>query len=286
MKRSHHIALLVIIVLPLFFSCRAISSFLHDDEIVAKAGKGVLYRYDLDQVIPKGLSKEDSTRFALQYITAWASDMVFLSIAEEQLPKGEQDVSRELEDYRRSILKYRYEQLYVNQRLDTAVTEELVQKYYEGHRDKFILTNPIVKARYLCIHPDSPVLESIKKKMSSEDPEEVALADSLAYSSALKFMRWDDRWIDVNVLAREFSSDWHTISSAAKGKWISLTDETGLLNVAYICQIMSAGQTAPVEYCEEKIKDIIISSRKQALITGLEQDLLKEARDNGTFVIY
>ena len=70
MKQSHHIALLVIIVLPLFFSCRAISSFLHDDEIVAKAGKGVLYRYDLDQVIPKGLSKEDSTRYALQYITA------------------------------------------------------------------------------------------------------------------------------------------------------------------------------------------------------------------------
>ena len=35
-----------------------------------------------------------------------------------------------------------------------------------------------------------------------------------------------------------------------------------------------------------KIKDIIISSRKQALISGLERDLLKEARENGTFVIY
>src|SRR5574344_467909 len=112
MKRRVHIALLVIIVLPSLFSFMAISSFLHDDDVVAKAGKGVLYRHDLDQIIPKGLSREDSTRFALQYINTWASDMVFLSIAEEQLPKVEQDVSRELEDYRRSLLKYRYEQLY------------------------------------------------------------------------------------------------------------------------------------------------------------------------------
>lgn len=286
MKRRVHIALLVIIVLPSLFSCRAISSFLHNDDVVAKAGNGVLYRHDLDQIIPKGLSKEDSTRFALQFINTWASDMVFLSIAEEQLPKAEQDVSRELEDYRRSLLKYRYEQLYVNQRLDTAVTADLVQEYYDAHKDKFILTNPIVRARYLCIHPDSPVLEPIKKKMSSEDPEEVAMADSLAYSSAMKFTSWDDRWIDVNVLAREFSSDWTTVSSAAKGRWVSITDEAGLLHVAYICETKASGQLAPVEYCTEKIKDIIISSRKQALISGLERDLLNEARENGTFVIY
>ena len=41
-----------------------------------------------------------------------------------------------------------------------------------------------------------------------------------------------------------------------------------------------------LEFCEEKIKDIIISARKQNLIMNLEQDLLNDARENGQYIIY
>ena len=68
-----------------------------------------LYRSDLDAVIPKGISQEDSTYLAKQYINTWASEMVYLGIAEQQLSKTEKDVTKELEDYRKSLLKYRYE---------------------------------------------------------------------------------------------------------------------------------------------------------------------------------
>ena len=54
--------------------------------------------------------------------------MLFMDMAETELSKGEKDVSREIESYRRSLLKYRYEQKYVNQRLDTAVTEADIEK--------------------------------------------------------------------------------------------------------------------------------------------------------------
>ena len=69
-------------------SCRAISRFLHDDEIVAEVDDVVLYKSDLEKMLPSGLSKEDSLRLAAKYINSWASDQVFLSIAEEQLSKG------------------------------------------------------------------------------------------------------------------------------------------------------------------------------------------------------
>ena len=121
---------LIGIVLSALPSCRAISSLLHDDEVVAQVGDMKLYRAELDALIPKGLSAEDSTGLARQYINTWASDLVYLGIAEKQLSKAEKDVSRELEDYRKSLLKYRYEQLYVNERLDTAVTDEMVDEYY------------------------------------------------------------------------------------------------------------------------------------------------------------
>lgn len=274
------------IVLPLISSCRAISSFLHDDDAVAVAGSETLYRRDLESVIPKGLSSEDSTRLALQYINTWASDRVFLSIAEKQLPKAEKDVTKELEEYRKSLLKYRYEQLYVNQRLDTAVTDDLIEEYYQSHQDKFVLERPVVKARYLRILSDSPIIEPMRKKMSSDKVDDLVEADSLAYSSAMKYTDWQNRWIDAGTLAREFGTDWKTMLSNRKGNWINQTDTTGITHMAYVAEMVSAGQVAPLEYTAGKIKDIILSSRKQALINGLERDLLNDARENGTFVIY
>ena len=166
MKRAFFITLIGI-VLSALPSCRAISSLLHDDEVVAEAEGVKLYKAELDALIPKGISPQDSSALAIQYINAWASDLVYLKIAEEQLSKAEKDVSRELEDYRKSLLKYRYEQLYVNERLDTTVTDEMVDEYYEAHPDKFVLQRPILRARFLNIASDSPALKQLRKMMKS-----------------------------------------------------------------------------------------------------------------------
>ena len=286
MRRIVHIITILGIVLPALMSCKTISSFLSDEETVAEAGGARLYRSELNNLIPKGIYRDDSVRLARQYINAWALDQVFLTIAQEQLSKAEKDVTKELEEYRKSLLKYRYEQLYVNERLDTAVSEENVEAYYAANANKFELPRPIVKARYLRMSADSPVLPKIRKKMPSDQVQDLVDADSLAYSSALKFTTWGNRWIDVATLALEFGTDYVTLMASVKGGWVEMTDSTGIASLAYISEIVREGETAPLEYCTPQIKDMIISARKQSLITGLEQDLLKDAREKGQFVIY
>ncbi len=285
MRRIVHRIAVISIVLSALVSCRAISSFLSDDEVVAGVGSEKLYRSELNALIPKGISPEDSTRLARQYINTWALDQVFLNVAEEQLSKAEQDVSKELEDYRKSLLKFKYEQLYVNERLDTAVSEEMVEEYYEKNKEKFKLPRPVVKTRYLRIAEDSPSLKKIKDKMSSDDAQDIIDADSLAYSSALKFSTWGNEWIDIMTLAREFSMDHGSLTMSIEDNWVENVDTAGVLSLAYISEIIREGRTAPIEYCTPSIKDMIISARKQELITSLEQDLLKDARQTGKFVI-
>ena len=286
MKRLLNIIAAIIIVLPSLSSCRTISSFLKGGEVVAEVGSEKLYRSDLNALIPKGISKEDSVYLAKQYINTWATELVYLGIAEEQLSKSEKDVSKELEDYRRSLLKYRYEQLYVNERLDTAVSDDLVEEYYNAHQEKFVLSRPLVKARFLSISDDSPAKDQIRKRMSSTEVEDLIEADSLAYSSAYKFTTWSDKWVDAAVLAREFPMDYETMLGQVRNKWVENVDTLGVARMAYIQEIMKKGEVAPIEYSTPAIKDIIISSRKQALISTLEQDLLNDARENGQFVIH
>ena len=192
----------------------------------------------------------------------------------------------ELEDYRKSLLKYRYEQLYVNERLDTSVTNEQVEEYYQSHLDKFTLERPIVKARFLNIAADSPSLKPIRKKMSSMEANDLVEADSLAFSSAITFTTWSDSWIDAAVLAREYQMDYSEVLSKMTKGWIEAVDTTGHMKLTFVSEMMVKGMVAPMEFCEEKIKDIIISARKQSLIMNLEQDLLKDARENGQYIIY
>ena len=286
MRRITNIVVILSVVLPRFASCRAISRFLNNDDIVAEVDGVMLYKSELDAVVPNGLSAEDSTRLADQYINMWATDQVFQKIAEQQLSKSEKDVTAELEDYRKSLLKYRYEQLYINERLDTAVSDDLVDEYYNEHAEKFILQRPVMKARFLSIYGDSPRLETIKKRMSSSEVDDLVEADSLAYSSALKFATWNDEWIDISELSMEFGVDYQTLLGQIRGNWIERKDTTGLVKVAYISEMKRTGEMAPIEYCAPVIKDMIVSARKQSLVTGLERDLLDDARENGKFKIY
>lgn len=286
MKGTVRCILVLGIALLTFSSCRAISSLLHDDEVVAEVGRHYLYRSEVASLIPDGTSEEDSLRLALQYVNSWAADLIFLDVAEVQLTKDEMDVSEELEEYRRSLLKYRYEQRYINERLDTLVADSQIDDYYMEHLENFVLEVPVVKARFLRISADSPNLGVIRKKMSSSLIEDLEAADSLSYFSAVKYTDYNGGWTDMVSLSREFGTDYAELLSSMRNGFIEKEDEYGKMNVAYIADFIPAGETAPLEYCRPRIRNIIISVRKQKLISDLEQDLLTDARDKGKYKVF
>ena len=267
-------------------SCKAVQSFIHDGEVVAKLGDHKLYLSELEKVIPNGISPEDSLNLANLYINSWATGKAFQDIAEQKLSKEEKDVSKELEDYRQSLLRYRFEQRFISERLDTTVSPKEVDEYFEAHKDNFKLERPIVKARFMKISEDSPNLRTIKKLMSSDDVSDVIAADSLAFNSAQRYADLSDTWIDAATLAGDFGVDYVEMLSKKNGQFIEIKDGDGFLLVAFIADMVKAGEVPPVEFCEERIKDIIISGRKHKLLTTLEQDLIEDAKAKEKFEIY
>ena len=70
------------------------------------------------------------------------------------------------------------------------------------------------------------------------------------------------------------------------GRFIELKGDDGNLRVAYVVDIVRKGSPAPLDYCAERIEDIILSARKHELAGSLERDLLKDALGKGKLVIY
>jgi hypothetical protein len=288
-KTNIHIYLLVLLAAV---SCKTVNHLqetateLFRGEVVAKVGDHRLHRAELESYIPAGVSAEDSTSLARQFIQSWAEDLLLMDMAETQLSAQEKDVKAELEEYRKNLIKYRYEQLYIQQRLDTLVTEDEVAIFYRDNPDRFRLERPILKSRYMVIPADARSLKLIKAKMSSDDEIEVVEADSLAASVALKYADLSETWMDALALAREAVIDYRTLVGGIKNPFVEVTDEAGNLHVVYVVDMVPEGKTAPLDYCEERIRDLILSSRKHALEEGLAQDLLENARKNNKFVIY
>lgn len=277
----------ILVLLLAVCSCEFINGIIHDDEVVARVGGRKLYRSQVEALVPPGATPEDSTNIALQYIHKWSMDLLYSDIAAQQLTKAEQDVSGELEDYRNSLLKFRYEQRYINERLDTAVTQEQIQTYYDSHRELFMLDVPIVKARFLDIMQESPNLEVLREKMAGRKEGDLAEADSIAYLSALRYEDKSDVWMDMPSFARYFGTDYGTLlANLDKDGYIDIRDERGDAKIAYVCELVRPGRLAPEEYCIPRIRDIIISNRKRELLLALEQDLLSDALEKKTLIIY
>ena len=259
---------------------------LFGDEVVARVGEHKLQKSELEAYIPAGVSSEDSLALARQYINAWAEELLFLDIAESRLSKEEKDVSKELEEYRRTLLKYRYEERYINERLDTLISDEEIRNYYKEHTDKFLVDRPLLKTRYMVIPADSRNLKTIKELMSSDDAMDALAADSLAFTVALRYVDSSDNWMDAILLARELGTDEVSMMKALKNRFIEFKGDDGNLRVAYVVDIVQKGSPAPLEYCAERIGDIILSARKHELVSGLERDLLNDARNKQKLVIY
>lgn len=262
------------------------ASELLEGDLVARVGNHRLHRKELESYIPAGVSPEDSAALATSYINAWAQNLLLLDMAEEQLSDDEKDVSQELEQYRRTLLKYRYEQLYINQRLDTLVTDGEMERFYKDHPDKFKLDRPVAKARYMVIPADSRNLKTLRKKISSEDDSEVLEADSIAFTAAIKYVDSSDTWMDVLTIAQDLGTDYRTLMGSVKNAFAEVKDDGGNLKIAYFVELVPAGSPAPLEFCQDRVRDIILSNRKHELETRLEQDLLKDAFRNRKFVIY
>lgn len=254
---------------------------------MAKVGKEKLYSTEIEDFIPKGISPEDSTKLAGLYIDRWAIDRLYENMAEREMDKSELDVSRELEDYRRSLLKYRYEQLYVNQRLDTAITDSQIDEYYDSHKDQLRLSLPIVRARFVTVLKDSKNYSRVKSEIAVDDEAGgMASSDSLLFMSTIRNTDFGGGWVDASVLAGEFGTDYVTMLSSVKGGYVEMTDAEGNHNLAYIFETVAAGQTGPEEYYVGRIKDIILNARKQKLLATLESGLLEQAKADGSYTVY
>jgi hypothetical protein len=275
----------IIIAALLISSCSFYESVVKGDK-VAQIGRAALYKTDIEKVVPKGISAADSANLAKQYIDSWAIKQLMLQKAEEQLPKVEKDVAQLLEDYRTQLLVFRYENKYIEERLDTLVSDKEMEEYYSTHTYSFIGKNGVFKGRLVKMQNSSPNLQVMRKLAKERDIEKLEALEQLAFNSAYKYSDYNNGWVDLNIVAKDVGVPLEQLQQVLKKEKLAAEiKDTVYTNVLQILEYIPAGETTPLEYNSAKIKEIIISRRKQELLSNLQRDILQDALGNNKLKI-
>ena len=117
---------------------------------------------------------------------------LLLQKAELNLTEEQKDVHNQIEEYRSSLLIFKYEQSLILQKLDTVITQTEIEEYYNENPSNFILDINLIKALYIKLPRKAPNVEALRQLYSSEKEDDIQQLESYCYQYATKYDFFDD----------------------------------------------------------------------------------------------
>lgn len=254
--------------------------------VVAKVYDIYLYVSDLEGIVPSQISKDDSIIIVRNYINNWVKKQLMLRKAEINLTDENKNIQKEIDDYRSSLLIFRYKQELIRQKIDTNVTENEITNYYNQFSGNFILNQNILKATLIKISNQITDLQKLKQWIRSEDADAKMQLEEYCYQYATKYHSFNDEWINFNDLLKEVPLDPANEDQIIKYQQYIETNDSLYYYLVKINDFALKSTVQPIDYAELKIKSIILNKRKFTFLEEIENNIYNDALDRNEFVIY
>lgn len=248
-----------------------------DGTELARVYSNYLYLEDVIEQMPEKLHGKDSSMFVHNYAEAWVKQQAVLIHAEKNLSDEQKDVEYELESYRNALITYAFEKELVNQRLDTSVSNEEIENYYNKNPQNFELKDNIIKVIYIKVKKNAPKINKLKEWYKSEKPADAKPLEDYCHQFAENYFLEKDAWLLFDDLLKEIPIETYDKEQYLKNnRFIELTDSAYLYFVN-IKGFKIKDSISPLSFERANIRNIILNKRKLSLIEGMKNDVYKEA---------
>lgn len=278
--------IVVICFAALLWSCDIFKKT--DDRIpIARVNDAYLYSEDIENLISEDISEEDSTLVVRNFINRWATQQLLVDGAMLNLNETKQNAFNKLvEQYKNDLFTKAYIEALVKQSIDTSISKEEAQAYYDSNKEVFKLNEELIKFRYLYVDEniiDFKTIEEKFKRFNAEDKKEL---DSISIQFKSYSLN-DSIWIKVSQVVDKIPviNPENKNQLLKKSNFVQLKDSLGVY-LMQINDVLLRNEIAPLEYVQPTIEQIVINRRKLELIRELEKDITKDAIKNKQFEIY
>jgi hypothetical protein len=245
-----------------------------------------LYRDELSGIVPKGTSAADSTEVIHNYINNWIRTELLVNQAENNLADELKDFEKEVQQYRNSLIIYKYESELVRQKLDTSITDSEIEKYYNQNQNNFLLRENIVKAEYVSINKNSPLIPRIRSLMQSNKPSDRSILEQLVHTHASGFMLGNKDWLPFVELNRKVPIKDQDQESFLSKNMFYETNDSVFHYLVKIYDYKIKESVSPLSFETQNIRQILLNKRKFEFLSRMEQDVFNNALKKKKFEIY
>jgi hypothetical protein len=256
------------------------------EQPMARVFEKKLFLSDFLANIPKQLNKKDSLLFVNSYVEQWILNELIRHQAENNLLPEQKNIEKEIDEYRKNLLVYRYETELVKQKLDTSVSQQETEEYYNTHTQNFMLKDNIVKVTYVKLALKSPNVEKVKKWYLSADAKDRDNLKKYCIQYADNFFLDDNTWLLLEDVMREIPlHDYSPELLLKTTRKIEMSDS--LFNYfLFIKEFKIKNMPSPLSFERDNIRQVIINKRKLQLIEEMKQSVYSQAKESRNFEIY
>lgn len=244
---------------------------------IARVNDTYLYEEDITNLVSEATSKEDSVLRVNNYIKRWATQQLMIDQAKINLTDDELDGYDKLVDqYRIDLYTEAYKSSIVSLQLDSTITSQEMELYYEANKENFKLNDQLLKVRYIQVTPNFGNLNDIEEKLKRFDENDKMELEELS----IQFHSYnfnDSTWVKKESLIQNVPAIQYSENQVLKkSNFTQLQDSLGVYLVK-IEDILNRNDTAPLSFVGPTIEQIILNKRKLELIKKLEKDITKDA---------
>ncbi len=255
---------------------------------IARAYDNYLYLQDLEGIVDPGTSPADSANTVHRYIDSWIKKQLIIAEAASKVKFDEAALERKMLDYRYALMIYEFEKRYVNQEVDTEVSAEEIQAYYDSHKANFELKQNIIKGIFAKVPREAPRVGRLKTlfqgKLDTEAREEIK---SYCLSFAAAYSLDDSTWYNFEETIK--NTPLVSIPNKVqflKGNKFAETSDDLYVYFLKITDYKISDQISPIEFVSDDIVKIIRNKRKVALTQKLEEEIYQDAQKKKEFEIF
>lgn len=257
------------------------------EEPLARVNNHYLYPSEVFKQYPENLSEEDSIFWIKNIVNAWIRKELLINQAEKNLTDEQKDFSKQITDYRNSLLVYEYENRLIDKELDTVISKEEIIHYYNENPNNFKLKRNIVKAIYFSINilPERNLKEATKIfKQKSLDIQQLEYFCS-AYH--LPVCHLDTSvWVYFDEIQQMVPIKTYNEEAFLRyNRSVDFRDGNQWYFV-YFYDFLLKEESVPLELEENNIRNIIINRRKTELIRNIRKQIYDDAEKSGEFEVY
>jgi len=255
--------------------------------LLAELGSEKLYLSDIQDRIPPAGSMDpaDSLGYVNLLITNWAKNTLLVQAAELNLQEEIQNFEELVIQYRNDLLKHAYIDLYITQNIDTNISKEEINEYYQANKASFELKERIIKAHYTAAPVSAQRIDEAKRWFSSKSDFEKFLDWAEIFATNQSNFQ-DSTWISVEDFISEIPVDKSNPYSNFKAAKKFTCEDSILVYFVEINGIRFEESYSPLEYVENRIRKVLLNKRRIKLIEHIEENIIEDAIEEGTLIIY